>query len=144
MRPKYGQFKQICERAKGNVSKIADAFGVERKTVYTWCEKDPRFKDCISDQRGRALDNYLNTADMIARGVPKVDKNKKFVGWKVPPDANMLKFLIGTYGRNEGFGTVIETKSEVTGKNGAPLVPEQKSIDEIKDEIKKIYESINS
>ncbi len=123
MKPKLKDFEAACIKAKGNMTKVAEMFGVSRVSVFYWCKQNPKFMQCIEDQRGRALDVYLNTADLVARGIPKLDKDKKLIGWKVPPDSNMLRYLIGKLGINEGFGE----KMDITS-NGESIKPEPVTI----------------
>ena len=124
MRPKIQDFEAVCERARGNLTKVAEAFGVDRVTIYNWCKSNPKYQKAIDNQRGKALDIYLNTADALARGVPKLDKDKKFVGWKVQPDSKVLMYLIGKYGYKEGFGERMDITSNGESIKADPVVVE--------------------
>ena len=124
MKPKLKDFEAACIKAKGNMTKVAEMFGVSRVSVFYWCKQNPKFMQCIEDQRGRALDVYLNTADLVARGIPKLDKDKKLIGWKVPPDSNMLRYLIGKLGINEGFGDKVDITSNGESIKADPVVVE--------------------
>lgn len=124
MKPSIKEFEAACARAKGNMTKVAEQFGVSRVCVWGWCKDNPKFQKCIDDQRGRALDIYLNTADAVARGIPKLDKDKKLVGWKVPPDTKVLMYLIGKFGRHEGFGDNIDITSNGESIKADPVVVE--------------------
>ena len=114
MKPKLRRFEEIAAKYGGNVSRIADAFDVSRLTVYRWCEADARFQAAIEEHRGRLLDRCLETAAIIANGIPRKDENGEVIGWNERPDSWMLKFLISTLGRKEGFGEAVDitTKGE--------------------------------
>lgn len=113
-KPKLSDFKMVCEACRGNKTKIAKAFQVSRMTVLNWCNKDPKFNDAVEEYSGILLDECLNSARLLALGIPDLDANGKIKGWKERPDGFMLKYLIGKFGRNEGFGESIDitTKGE--------------------------------
>ena len=46
-KPKCEDFKKICNAKGGIISGIAAQFGVERQTIYKWCEKDSKFNQAI-------------------------------------------------------------------------------------------------
>jgi len=117
MKPKLKQFKEVAKRYEGNISKMADALGVGRVTIYRWMESDAGFKEAIEEQRGRLLDKCIETAGILANGVPKIIEGPNGpmqMGWAVPPDGQTLRYLLGTLGRKEGFGESIDvtTKGE--------------------------------
>lgn len=62
------------------------------------------------------FDKCLDVAYAVAMGVPKVNENKEFVGWEEKPDSNMLRYLLSTLGRDEGFGE----KHDVNIENQLP------------------------
>lgn len=111
MKPGIKRFKDIAKKCNGNVSSMAIAFGVYRSTIYEWMEANREFKKVVEEYRGRLLDKCLKTAELLANGVPLVestDTGTQFAGWKVAPDGNMLRYLISTLGRKEGFGEAID------------------------------------
>ena len=107
-KPTLRKFTEIAEKAGGNISSIAKAFKVNRKTVYEWAKEDTDFQDVIDDQRGRILDECIATSRVLARGIPILDENKKIVGWEERPDGQMVRYLMSTLGRKEGFGENID------------------------------------
>ena len=107
-KPTLKKFNEIAEKAGGNISTIAKAFNVNRKTVYEWAKEDTDFQDVIDDQRGRILDDCIATSRVLARGIPILDENKKIVGWEERPDSQMVRYLMSTLGRKEGFGENID------------------------------------
>lgn len=143
-RPSFEEFSEVCEKFQGNKSNIARALGVTRRVVCYWCAKYPKYAEVVEEQKGRLLDRCLKSAEALALGIPETKVDPKTgkevrVGWKEKPDGFMLRYLIGTLGRREGFGESLDITSK-----GESIKPDQKSIDEIKDEIKRIYESITT
>lgn len=115
MKPKLTRFQQVAAEQCGNISKIADAFGVGRASVYRWLLTDEKFKSVIEEQRGRLLDRCIESAALLANGVPSWEESANgpiFNGWKVMPDGNMLRYLISTLGRKEGFGESLDVTSK--------------------------------
>lgn len=108
MRPTIEKFQEAMDKAGGNVTVVARAFGVRRGTVYDWL-KSPEYKQVLDDARGSFLDEALTSARILVRGIPDI-QNGKQVGWIVPPDSGMTRYILGTLGRNEGFGEHIEVK----------------------------------
>lgn len=119
-KPSIGEFRKILRELGGNLSKVAEYFGVYRGTVYKWRDEDPAFMAAIRDERTRLLDEVLTTSRVVALGVPKMDYEydengepiydnmgrpiRKMVGWAVPPDANMLRYFMNIYGRYDKIG----------------------------------------
>ena len=106
--PKYKKFKEIVIQKRGNLSKIAEAFSVDRCTIYDWIKTNAEYKQLIDDARGRLFDDCLVTAEVVAMGIPEKDEQGKFIGWRERPDGNMLRYLMSTLGKREGFGESLE------------------------------------
>lgn len=121
MKPVIEKFTEVMTKAGGNVSAVAKAFGVNRSTVYEWMQ-DPEYKQVLDDARGSFFDEVLTTSRVVARGIPDI-QNGRQVGWITPPDSGMLRYLLGTLGRLEGFGETIEIKADVTKRVG--LTPQE-------------------
>ena len=117
MKPSLKRFQEIAKKCNGNISSIASALGIYRSTIYDWLSKDDDFKNTIDEYRGQLLDKCLETADYLANGIPIMEETEngaEFRGWRVQPDGNMLRYLISTLGRKEGYGEAIDvtTKGE--------------------------------
>lgn len=112
-KPSYKRFKQVTDQNAGNITKIAEAFGVSRLTVYRWTDLDDAFREAVEEHRGRLVDKCLNTAQIVALGIPARDENGNFVGWKERPDGNMLRYLLGTFGQREGFSNDIRLSGKI-------------------------------
>lgn len=103
-RPNIEDFRKILRKSGGNLTKVAATFKVARKTIYQWAKEDTEFKDAISDERGSLVDECLVSARVLALGIPEKDKDGNFVGWRERPDGYMIRYLLSTLGKNEGFG----------------------------------------
>lgn len=113
MRPDIDAFTEVVRRYRGNLSKVADAYKVSRVTVAQWA-KDPEYKAVVKDARMRMYDSALLTAEMLATGIPDTDENGKFIGWIERPDSNMVRYIIGHLGADDGLS---DTPASVTIEN---------------------------
>ena len=121
-RPTLEKFTEVVETCRGVISKVAEVFMVNRSTIYEWC-KNPRYQAIIDNTKGRLLDECLRSARILAIGIPK-DEHDIRKGWKERPDASMLKYLISTLGRREGFGEQIDVTSKGESIKPDPIVVE--------------------
>lgn len=112
-KPDIETFRKVLRNSGGNLTKLAATFKVARKTVYEWAKEDSDFKDAISDERGSLVDECLVSARVLALGIPEKDENGNFVGWRDRPDGNMLRYLLSTLGKKEGFGEVQELDEDI-------------------------------
>ena len=110
--PSISKFREVAQKLKGHKSNISDAFGVCRSTLDKWIGENPEFKEIIIDSRMRKVDDCIDRAYQVAMGIPEI-KDKKIVGWVERPDGNMLRYLLSTLGRKEGFGEVQELDEDV-------------------------------
>lgn len=117
-KPKLKKFIEVCEQCKGQMTNIAKALNCSRMSVYQWCKADPAFQEAIDEYKGQLLDECLKSARILALGIPKLEGGK-IVGWTEKPDSYMLRYLIGTLGRREGFGENVDITS-----NGQSIKPE--------------------
>lgn len=136
-RPTVDAFRVAVKTLGGNLTKVADYFGVNRCTLYDWQEADPEFKQVVKDERMKLFDEVLVTSRVVALGVPKYDyetdpltgevmldesgkPRRVMIGWSVAPDPNMLRYFMGKLGRKEGFGDEPEDDGLVV-KNGVSI-----------------------
>lgn len=120
MKPKIDKFREVAEKVGGNITKVAKAFNVSRAQVYVWMRDDEEFKSVIDDARGSLFDDCLSTARVLALGIPDV-QNGKVVGWIERPDSFMVRYLLGTLGRKEGFGDSLDVTTNGKDINGVDL-----------------------
>lgn len=137
-KPTISRFREAAERHGGNQTKIAEELGVMRCTVREWCKADPEFDAAIKDQRGKAFDDVYKSAVQLAAGIPKRNRKGEIVGWKSYPEPTIVKYLLSTLGKDEGFGETVDITS-----GGAPIIPtkitSRKKAKEYFDSIEKEY-----
>lgn len=120
-KPSAEEFREVVRMKGGNVSKVAEVFKASRTAVYNWIREDEDFKEALDDERGSLFDSCLVSARLLAIGIPAVDDNGQFAGWVERPDPNMLRYLISTLGRKEGFGDESEQSVPSNIKRGVPI-----------------------
>ena len=136
-KPDAETFRRVCNQCAGNISQVAKILGVNRSTVDDWRKNDSEFRSIIRDERMKMFDECVITARMVALGVKKYDfeyddegnvvlddkgnPKKKMVGWEERPDGNMLRYMMSTLGRTEGFGESPVDESDGTVKSGVPI-----------------------
>lgn len=103
-KPNAEFFRKVVHAKGGNISKVAEALNVTRATVYNWMRDDVDFREAVNDERGSLFDACLVSARLLAVGIPSVDDEGKFTGWIERPDPSMLRYLMSTLGRKDGFG----------------------------------------
>ena len=117
MKPDLQTFREAVIKYNGNLSKVAEAFGVWRSALYVWMRDDEQFQAVVDDARMKMFDRCLATAEVVANGIPDI-QNGKVVGWVEKPDGNMLRYLLGTLGKKEGFGESIDITTNGKDING--------------------------
>lgn len=120
-KPNILKFREVLHKTGGNLSKVASVFNVTRKTVYDWAKADNQFKDAITDERGSLVDECLVSARVLALGIPEKDENGNFIGWRERPDGYMIRYLLSTLGREEGFGETHDEENELQRENGIDI-----------------------
>lgn len=110
MKPTVKRFEKAVEKFGGNLTKVAEAFKVSRTCMYKWVNSDPQFKGIVDDARMRMFDECLATARVVANGIPHIEGGK-LVGWIERPDGNLLRYLLGSLGKKEGFGESVDVTS---------------------------------
>lgn len=119
MKPDIEAFRTAVEKYGGNLTKVAEAFKTSRTNLYKWLKNDENYQIVVDDARGKMFDECLSTARVLALGVAKVEDGK-VTGWAERPDGNMLRYLLGTLGKKEGFGESIDVTTngkDITGAN---------------------------
>lgn len=105
MKPSLDEFQELLRKSGGNLSKAAQLMQVTRQTVWGWTKQDPEFKAALDSERKRVFDKCLDVAYAVAMGVPRIDpRTQTMTGWEEKPDSQMLRYLLSTLGRDEGFG----------------------------------------
>lgn len=112
--------RKLAKILHGNKSKVAEKLGVSRPTLRKWEKEHPEITDMFRAEWGKRLDQYLDTAHVLAVGVLGKDEDGNPV-YTTPPDPNMLRFMIEKYGRMEGFGEELTINANVDLKTGVPI-----------------------
>ncbi len=102
-KPTISKFREVLRKTGGNITKAAAAFKVNRGTIYNWTKEDEAFMQALKDERGALVDECLASARILALGIPERDDKGNFTGWLERPDGNMLRYLLSTLGKDEGF-----------------------------------------
>ena len=118
--PSMDTFRQLAKQTLGNKTKVAEALGVSRYKLLMWEKDNPEIGEIFREQWGRRLDAYLDTAHILAVGKMGEDENGEKV-YVIPPDPNMLRFMIEKYGRMEGFGEEVTVNTNVNMNIGVPI-----------------------
>lgn len=129
-KPDIEQFREVLDRMGGNLTKVAEVFGVHRTTVGNWANNDSAFADAVANSRKRMFDDTLSAARIVALGIPDKDEEGNVVGWVERPDGYMLRYLLSKLGKDEGFGD--EQKMDVVVSGGkmdlSKLTDEQRKV----------------
>lgn len=120
-KPTLKQFTNAVQAKGGNLTKVAELLKTSRTQVYRWINEDASFKEAVMDARMKLFDECLAVARTVSVGVPLVE-NGVFMGWREKPDSGMLRYLISTLGRNEGFGESIDITSGGEKIKDGPLI----------------------
>ena len=112
--PPIEEIAAALEKTKGHITNTAKLLGVTRATIWRWAKEQPDIAELISEKRKETLDNCISVATMVALGIPIRNEKGALEGWQERPDPNMLKYLISTLGRDEGFGESVELEHKVT------------------------------
>lgn len=106
-KPALKTFRELLEKYGGNLTNVAKSLKINRKTIYDWAHEDAEFMEAISATRMKLFDECLDTSRVVARGIPRIEGGR-IVGWIERPDPSMLRYLMSTLGRKEGFGEAVD------------------------------------
>lgn len=113
MQPDLETFRKAVEQYRGNLSKVATAFQVTRGTIANWLNAGgDEWKQVVRDARMRLFDDCLISAEILARGIPEKDEDGNIIGWIEKPDGQMVRYVLSSLGKNEGFGDTPETATD--------------------------------
>lgn len=138
VKPTIEKFIEALTATGGNLSQTATLLGVGRSSIHRWVSEDEAFKDALEDARGKMFDECLTMSRIVALGIPDKAPDGKIIGWIAPPDSAMLRYLLGTLGRNEGFGE--QSKLELKAEVNAEYKPRNLTKEEAQEYCKELYE----
>ena len=112
-KPNFDEFADAIRKTGGNLTQTAGILGVTRQTIHNWIREDEMFKAAVKDSRMKLFDQCLDAARIIALGIPHIDPaTGHIIGWKEKPDGQMLRYMLSTLGREEGFGESVNVNLE--------------------------------
>lgn len=124
-KPNIDVFRKIANACGGILSDIAANIGVERVTIYAWCEEDPEFKQALEDSRERFIDLAESNLRKLVAGVPAIEKdengNNRFVGWIERPSETSIIFTLKTRGKKRGYVERQEVEADVNMKGSIKI-----------------------
>lgn len=119
-KPTIDVFRKVANACGGILSDIAANIGVERSTVYTWCDEDTTFKQALEDSRERFVDLAESNLRKLVAGVPAIEKDengeKRFAGWIERPSETAIIFTLKTRGKKRGYIERSEVEADVSMK----------------------------
>nr|DAJ53237.1 MAG TPA: Sf6 terminase small subunit gp1, octamer, DNA-binding, CAPS buffer.65A [Caudoviricetes sp.] len=118
--PPIDAIRQLAKTTFGNKSKVAEALGVTRYRLLMWEKENPEIGEIFREQWDKRLDVYLDTAHLLAVGQTEKDENGRMV-YVVPPDPNMVRFMIEKYGKMAGFGQEVSVNVSGEMSVGVPI-----------------------
>jgi len=109
------RFLDAATQTMGSITKAAKAANIGRRTFYNWIDQDPEFALLFEEIQESILDLIVDRAYHFALGIPEMDEEGNFIGWKIKPDAGTLQLLLRTLGRSRGFSekTSIELEANI-------------------------------
>jgi len=109
----------------GNVSLACDNVNIPRRTIYNWLNSDEKFKEKFNASYDIGVELLVDEAQRRAYHgtIEPVYHLGKVVGFVNKYSDRLLEFLIKGQ-RREVFGD----KTELTGKDGADLIPKEKQV----------------
>ena len=111
---KLAMIPALIAEKRGNVSAIARELKITRSTLHNNIQADPHLKSLLADERERMLDNAEDKLGLA------VDDGQP---WAVC-------FTLKTQGKERGY----TERSELTGKDGADLVPRKFEVEIVKND----------
>lgn len=123
-------------RVWGSVTHGAKAAKVNRRTVYDWLNRDPKFKAIYNEALEESTDLLEDEARRRAvEGVtkPTFYRGEKITGGGITEYSDQLLIILLRSRRPEKY----RERMELTGKGGSPLLPAPRTMtdDEIRAEL---------
>ena len=121
MKPDIEKFREALRKTGGNISRVATLFQVTRSTVHNWAKTDPDFNQAVLDIRGSLVDECLVSARVLAVGIPERDEKGNMIGWRERQDGSMIRYILSTLGRKDGFSETDTTPEIVRSEKGIAI-----------------------
>lgn len=91
-----------------HISNACKDAGITRKTFYNWKDADPEFLERYNEITEEDIDNSEKSMMLLRHGVPELDDDGEFVGWKVKPHFQALALHLQSKAKDRGWGQSIE------------------------------------
>lgn len=98
-------FITIFKNNATDVSRSCKAYGIDRKTFYAWYndKEDSTFREWVDEERETIKDFGESQLLTLMKGIPKLDKDGKMVGWISRPDTACIIFFNKTKNKDRGY-----------------------------------------
>lgn len=120
-------FLENLPKYNGHIGKTCAAVGISRGIFYVWESNDIKFKEKYLDYCESKVDDGEETVKRMSEGIPDFDKDGNWIGWKVKPNATILKLYMQSKAKHRGFGQSIEItgeKKEASKMSDAEIIAE--------------------
>jgi len=94
-----------------DVGRAAKAFGINRKTFYDWYNTDEAFRAAVEEARDEIKDFGESQLLTLMKGIPKLDKQGKIIGWISRPDTAAIIFFNKTKNKDRGYVERMEIRN---------------------------------
>lgn len=127
-KPKKEVLENLIRAKSGNLTHVAKAIGVVRRTVEKWIQKDKALQEVVREARESLIDFTETQAYLMIQGIPDLKVNKytgkeEQVGWIEKPDSNLIKFILSTIGRHRGYTQNIDVTTQGDKINSGVNIP---------------------
>ncbi|WP_448529161.1 hypothetical protein [Raineya sp.] len=102
-KPDYETFRWICDRKMGNKTQIAKALECSLSGLNKWLANDAKMREIYEEVIEARLDFCESQMFTLIQGIPKLDKDKKIIGWEEKPSEKLIQFYLETRGKERGY-----------------------------------------
>ncbi len=128
------RFLDIVNQTMGNITNAAKAVNIGRRTFYNWMDHDPEFAALYEEIQESIIDLIVDRSYHFALGIPELDAEGNFIGWKIKPDAGTLQLLLRTLGRSRGFSE----KTSIELETNMPFIHDSEAVNRLVEHAKNL------
>jgi hypothetical protein len=110
---KKALFLEVLPKKGYHIGKTCKAVGIGRRTFYNWKEDDEQFAEDYEEEIQSDIDDSEEKMKLLRQGVPKFDKDGKFIGWIERPHFQALALHLQSKAKDRGWGQSIEVTRKV-------------------------------
>jgi hypothetical protein len=104
-------FISIFRSNATDVSRSCKAFGINRKTFYDWYNAEEAFREAVEEARQEVKDFGESQLLTLMKGIPKLNRAGKIVGWIARPDTAAIIFFNKTKNKDRGYIERVEIRN---------------------------------